>query len=162
MYTLLQSILEYFHHSHKETPYSLVPPTHSSWQMLIYFLSLWNHTICRTWWLVSFTYHSVFKVHPCCRMYQYFIPFLKNKIFYLLTFREKGWEGEREGEKHQHVRYTSIGCLSHTPNWGPDPQPRHGPWPGIKLAKPETFWFVGRHSTHWSHTSHSSFLSMNE
>ena len=30
------------------------------------------------------------------------------------------------------------------PNWGPDPQPRHVPWPGIQLA---IFGFVG-----WDHT----------
>ena len=27
-------------------------------------------------------------------------------------------EGEREGEKHQCVRDTLIGSLSHVPNWG--------------------------------------------
>ena len=37
-----------------------------------------------------------------------------------------------------------CGCLSHSPYWGPGPQPRHVPWVGIKLL---TLWFVGRHST---------------
>ena len=41
-------------------------------------------------------------------------------LIYLLVER-----GEREGEKHQCVRDTSIGCLSHTPNWRPGLQPRH-------------------------------------
>ena len=36
-----------------------------------------------------------------------------------------GREGETEGEKHQSVRDTSTGCLSHATNWGPGPQPRH-------------------------------------
>ena len=36
-------------------------------------------------------------------------------------------EREREREKHRHARGTLIGCLSHTPNWGPGPQPRHFP-----------------------------------
>ena len=40
-----------------------------------------------------------------------------------------------------------MGCLSCAPSRGPGPQPRHGPWPGIKLV---TFWFVGHHSTHWA------------
>ena len=45
------------------------------------------------------------------------------KDFIYFTLRERGREEEREGEKHQCVRDTSIGCLSHTPNWGPGPQP---------------------------------------
>ena len=49
------------------------------------------------------------------------------KIFYLFTFTERGREGEREGEKHQRVRDTSISYLSSVPNWGPGPQPRHVP-----------------------------------
>ena len=56
-----------------------------------------------------------------------------------------GREAEREGEKCQCARDTSIGCLLHTPNWGPGPQPRHVPWPGIK---PMTFGFAGQHSVH--------------
>ena len=35
-------------------------------------------------------------------------------------------EGEGEGEKHQCVRDTLIGCLLHALNWGPGPQPRQG------------------------------------
>ena len=56
-------------------------------------------------------------------------------------------EGEREGEKYQCMRDTSIGCLSHAPNWGPGLQPRHVPWLGIK---PATFWFAGWCSIHWA------------
>ena len=41
------------------------------------------------------------------------ILFLKR--FYLFIFREKGSKGEREGEKYQCKRETSIGCLSNTP-----------------------------------------------
>ena len=44
--------------------------------------------------------------------------------FYSFTFREKGREGDREGEKHRRAREASMGCLSHTPNQGPGPQPR--------------------------------------
>ena len=40
-----------------------------------------------------------------------------------------------------------MGCLSHAPNWGPGPQPRHVPRPGIE---PMTFWFTGWHSIHWA------------
>ena len=45
-------------------------------------------------------------------------------FFYLFTFRERRREREREGEKHQCVRDTLIGCLSHAPKWGPGLQPR--------------------------------------
>ena len=34
------------------------------------------------------------------------------KRFYLYSFREKGKEGEREGEKHRWGRETSIGCFN--------------------------------------------------
>ena len=40
-----------------------------------------------------------------------------------------------------------CGCLSCAPYWGPGPQPRHVPWPGIE---PATFWFSGQHPTHWT------------
>ena len=40
-----------------------------------------------------------------------------------------------------------MGCLSHTPNWGPGPHPRHVPWEGIK---PASFQSAGRHSAHWA------------
>ena len=45
------------------------------------------------------------------------ILFLKR--FYVCIFRERGREGESQGEKHPRSRDTSIGCLSHVPHWGP-------------------------------------------
>ena len=62
------------------------------------------------------------------------------KRFYLLNFRQRGREGEREGEEHQH-----CGCLSHTPHLGPGLQLRHVPWLGIE---PATLWFPGGRSIH--------------
>ena len=50
----------------------------------------------------------------------------------LFVFRERGREREREGEKHQCVGETSIGCLLHAPNRGPGPKTRHVL--GIELA----------------------------
>ena len=47
------------------------------------------------------------------------------KRFYLFTFIERGREGEREEEKHQYVRDTSIGYLSHALNWEPGLPPKH-------------------------------------
>ena len=40
--------------------------------------------------------------------------------FHLFTFREKGREGERKGEKHQCV---VASCM--LPTWGPGPKPGH-------------------------------------
>ena len=72
--------------------------------------------------------------------------FFKDFIF-ILFFRERGKEGQGEGEEHQCARETSFGCLSHAPNRGPGPQPRHVPWLGIELVK---FWFASQHSIHWA------------
>ena len=68
-------------------------------------------------------------------------------LFILFIFRERGREGEREGEKHPCVRDTPISCLSHAPNWGPGLSPRHVPWLGIK---PATSLSLSYHSTHWA------------
>ena len=40
----------------------------------------------------------------------------------LFIFRERGREGEREGEKHQYVVPSQA-----PPHWGPDLQPKHVP-----------------------------------
>ena len=50
-----------------------------------------------------------------------------------------------------------IGCLSHAPNWGPGPQPRHVPWPRIKLV---TFQFAHQHSIHWATPARAIFLCL--
>ena len=45
------------------------------------------------------------------------------KFFYLLIFRERGKEGEREGEKHQRVvasHTLPTGDLTHNPGMCPD------------------------------------------
>ena len=41
-----------------------------------------------------------------------------------LFFREEGRAGEREAEKHQHERETSIGCLLHAPCLEIEPAPQ--------------------------------------
>ena len=69
----------------------------------------------------------------------------KKDFIYLFVFRERGREGEREGEKHQCVRETSISCLFYAPNQGPGLQPRHVPSLGIE---PATSWFTGLLSIH--------------
>ena len=69
--------------------------------------------------------------------------FLKKNFINL--FLERGEGKEKEREKHQCPRNTSIGCLSHGPNWGPGPQLRHVPSLGIKLAP---FLFTGWYLVH--------------
>ena len=44
--------------------------------------------------------------------------FFSKLIIYLFIFRERGKEGEGQGEKHSCARETWMDCLSHDPNWG--------------------------------------------
>ena len=69
--------------------------------------------------------------------------FLKKILF---ICRERGREGEKEGEKHWCVRDTLISCLLHTPTGDLACNPAHaltGNW----MA---TFWFTGQCSIHWA------------
>ena len=53
---------------------------------------------------------------------------MDTKLFLLKTvfiFRERGRDGEREGEKHQRVKEALMGCLSHALNRAPGQRPRH-------------------------------------
>lgn len=49
-----------------------LPPGNTSYK--------WDHIVFILFWLVSFTCH-VFKAHPYCSLYQYFIPFYSWIIF---------------------------------------------------------------------------------
>ena len=82
-----------------------------------------------------------------CNAYGIYSNANLKKIFHLFIFRERGREGEKEGEKHWCLRETSICCLSNIPKWGPGPQPRHVPWLGIEWA---TFQLTGQRSIHWA------------
>ena len=73
------------------------------------------------------------------------ILFLKK--MYLFIFREKGREGERQGEISVWERNINWLLLATCPNWGPGPQLMHVPWPGIELA---IFHFAGWHPIHWA------------
>ena len=78
----------------------------------------------------------------------YSVHWFSFSFFNFIYFLERGEGREKEkGKKHPCVRETSIGCLLHTPNWGPGPQPRHVLWPGIELA---TLWLEGRCPSHWA------------
>ena len=54
---------------------------------------------------------------------QVYVAQLKKNPFYLFIFRERGREGEREGEKHQSVvasHRPPTGDLAHNPGMCPD------------------------------------------
>ena len=73
------------------------------------------------------------------------------KRFYWFIFRERGREGEREGEKHQCV------VASYVPPTGDlGPQPRHVPWLGIELA---ILWFAGQRLIHWAMRARTRIVS---
>ena len=61
--------------------------------------------------------------------------------FYLFSFRERGREGEREGEKHQCARDRSVATRTL----------QMGTWPATQacaLTGNRTFWFIGQCSVH--------------
>ena len=64
-------------------------------------------------------------------LYIYFVRF---SVLFLKFLFKRGEGREKEGEKHQCARDTSIGCLLHAPNWVPGLKPRHVPWLGIETA----------------------------
>ena len=80
-----------------------------------------------------------------------FIYYPHLKTCPLILERERGREGEREGEKHP--SFDSHMC----PDQGPNMQPRHVPWWGIK---PATFWFIGWCSNQLGHTGQGWLLSL--
>ena len=72
-----------------------------------------------SFFIVSFMYKEyplpiLFKNYLCVCLFVY--------------FRERVWKGKKR------VRETLIGCLLHSPNWGPGSKPRQVLWLGIKLA----------------------------
>ena len=63
--------------------------------------------------------------------------------FYLFIFRKRG---ERKRGREMLVSERNIDRVpSVRPDWGPNPQPRHEPTPGIETV---TFHSVGRRLTH--------------
>ena len=94
-------------------------------------------------WLTSLSIMSSKFIHviACVRIAFFKLALLFKKDFIYFIFRE-GKGGEREGEKHQ-----CVVVLLSIPHWGPSPQPRHVPWPGIK---PATLGFSGQRSIQWA------------
>ena len=111
--------------------------------------AIWCPSMCLTTFLFPLNTTDIYKEYQKPPIgwqpliYLFFIYFKEDFIY----FERKGREGEREGEKHWCATETSINCLSHSPNRGPGPQPRHVPWLRIKLA---VFWFAGQSSIHWA------------
>ena len=97
----------------------------------------------------SFRFFAHFKNYVVVLLF--FLIFILT--FYLFIFRERG--RRRGREKHRCSRETLMGCLSHNPNWGPGPWPRHGPWLGIW---PTIFWFMGQHFNQLSNASQGNWV----
>lgn len=90
-------ILEHFHYP----PQNLVPISSHSLFLLSstshnyctfcfygsvyarYFICI-DHLITGLWWLTFLIEHNIYKIHPCCSMYQYFIPFYGQIIFHCM------------------------------------------------------------------------------
>ena len=100
-------------------------------------------TLCRK----SIPYMSIFlySLYSLMSLKFLFLLLFFNIIFIFLRFclfLERWTEGGRDGG-----RETSMcGCHSHSPHWGPGPQPRHVPWLGIE---PATLYFT-HYSIHWA------------
>ena len=106
------------------------------WLICIEFKIFWNIYFCLvSWWILKGLDFFGFSFHfDLLFFFKYFI--------YL--FLERG-QGRKRG------RETSVcSCLLCTPYWGPDPQPRRVPWPGIKAAYLSV---CGRTPNLLSHTS---------
>ena len=118
--------------SKKCKPAWVLPCTVVIWlsKMVLAVDEAWPHMIAispqahRSYWY--------FKITSICM-------FFKRDLF----FRERGREGEREGEKHRCARETWVNRLSHVPSQAPGPWHRHAPWPGTELV-------CGRHPIHWA------------
>ena len=72
------------------------------------------------------------------------------KRFYLFIFRERGREGEREGEKHQCVVASLLGT------W---PATQACALTGNQLA---TLWFTGWHSVYWATPARAENIMLKE
>ena len=86
--------------------------------------------------LIHYSLHSYTAFLSTSSLFYFF------KKYFIYLFLERG-EGKERG------RESSIGCLSHAPNWGPGLQPRHVPWPGIN----PTTQVAGRALNPLSHTN---------
>lgn len=74
--------------SHPPSPLSLrYPPIYfpSPWVSPFWTSYEWNHIVYSLLWLVSFIWHDVFKIYPCCSTYNYFILLLPNISLYRCT-----------------------------------------------------------------------------
>ena len=86
------------------------------------------------------------------QLFFFFFFFLKDFIY---LFLERGEEREKESEKSMSEKHWSVASRMHHDR-GPNPQPRHVPWLGIKLV---TFGFLGRCPTSWgTQSGPGSFL----
>ena len=85
-----------------------------------------------------------------------FIYFLSSPKGTPIDFRERGREGDSEGDFHPCERETLIGCLSHKPRLGWGLPPRM--CPDRKGSEPLNLQLTGHCSNQLSHTSQTQFI----
>ena len=79
----------------------------------------WNHTACDLLWLASFIHRNIFKVHSCCSLYQYFIPFYCELIF--------SCRASSVAQRLRiHLQWRTTGDAGSIPGWGRCPGGGHG------------------------------------
>ena len=106
--------------------YSVSHPSTTNWyELALHFHTHW----CQCGRARNWSYISTWRQYIRYMISTYFLR------FYFIIFRKrKRWERNIDArEKHWLVAYCTC------PDWGPKPQPRYVPWPGMK---PVTFHFV--------------------
>lgn len=58
---------------------------------IVHILCNWNCMICSLLYLISFTWHTIFKVHPCHSMYPHFISFYGWILFTYMNIPLVSW-----------------------------------------------------------------------
>lgn len=88
------------------------------------------HIVCGFLCLIAFTYHNIFKIHPCYSIYQYFVYLWLNNIsykgyttFYLLIHQFMGiWMYSSAMSVHWQVFvwiyvFSFLGCIPRSRSW---------------------------------------------
>ena len=125
-------------------PYVInIPPTMADFELLTW--SLWATEVGRNTYSrlpPASTTHLQDITGSMSNYYKVSKHVLLFIYWFVLTQRYVYWfEREREREKHQCERETSMGFSHMCPDQGSNSQPRHVPWPGIECT---TFWCTGR------------------
>ena len=147
-------------------PASLIPvlsPSLSFLEMYWLFVCSWVSTlsssggfvVCFNMWQASYShycsYSLSFKFSVLTyelKIHLFYFQKIRLKLYFIfLRFYLSSREGGRKRGREISMSERNIGCFSHVPNCGHDPQPRQVPCLGIE---PEIFWFAGKCPIHWA------------